>query len=77
MICKAKGEIKYVVFDETINLHTITLFDKRSNKYAALMVKFNEKQVDKVAISNKCDKKVAAVEPAIPDLIQEFNRFKF
>ena len=41
LFCKAKGEIKYVVFDETINLHSITLFDKRSNKYGVIMVKFN------------------------------------
>jgi hypothetical protein len=51
--CKAKGEIKYVVFDETINLHSISMFDKRSNKYGTLMVKFIEKEVDKVSISNK------------------------
>ena len=44
IICKAKGEIKYVIFDETINMHTINMFDKRSNKYAVLMVKFNEKE---------------------------------
>lgn len=41
------------------------------------MVKFNEKQVDKVAINNRIDKKVAAIEPLIPELIQEFNKFKF
>lgn len=41
------------------------------------MVKFNEKQVDKVVINNKIDKKVAAIEPLINNLIEEFNRFKF
>jgi len=41
------------------------------------MVKFNEKQVDKVAINNRVDKKVAAVEQQLPELIQEFNRFMF
>ncbi len=40
IVCKAKGEIKYIVFDETINNHTIVLFDKRSNIYGNLMVKF-------------------------------------
>ena len=34
------------------------------------MVKFNEKQVDKVAINNKIDKKVAAVEPLITNLLE-------
>lgn len=58
LLCKAKGEIKYVVFDETINLHSIQLLDKRSNKYATLMVKFGEKVVDKVIINNKLDKKI-------------------
>jgi hypothetical protein len=43
IVCKAKGEIKYIVFDETINNHTIVLFDKRSNIYGNLMVKFIEK----------------------------------
>ncbi len=41
MVCKAKGEIKYVVFDETINNHIIVLFDKRSTIYGDLFVKFN------------------------------------
>ena len=34
------------------------MMDKRSNKYATLMVKFNEKTVDKVTINNKVDKKL-------------------
>mgnify|MGYP001044204134 CR=1 FL=1 len=38
--CKAKGEIKYIMFDETINNHTIVMFDKRSQIYGDLLVKF-------------------------------------
>ena len=40
MVCKAKGEIKYIVFDETINNHSIVLFDRKSNIYGTLLVKF-------------------------------------
>lgn len=43
VVCKARGEIKYIVFDETINAHSIMLFDKKSTKYGVLMVKFIEK----------------------------------
>lgn len=42
--CKAKGEIKYIVFDETINCHSIMLLDKKNTKYGVLMVKFVEKE---------------------------------
>lgn len=45
-ICKARGQIKYIVFDETINAHGIILFDKKSNKYGMIMVKFIEKEVE-------------------------------
>lgn len=44
LVCKAKGEIKYIVFDETINSHSIMMMDKRSVKYGVLMVKFIEKE---------------------------------
>lgn len=77
LVCKAKGEIKYVVFDETINLHTIQMFDKRSAKYANLMVKFMEKSVDKVNINNKLEKRLREQEPLIQRCIEEFNQFKF
>ena len=43
LLCKAKGEIKYIVFDETINNHSITLFDRKSVIYGELLVKFIEK----------------------------------
>lgn len=42
-------------------MHSITLFDKRSNKYGVLMVKFNEKEVDKANINNKMDKKLIPI----------------
>lgn len=58
-------------------MHSITLFDKRSAKYGVLMVKFNEKEVDKVNINNKMDKKLILIEPMIPELLEEFNRYKF
>ena len=77
LVCKAKGEIKYVVFDETINLHTIQMFDKRSAKYASLMVKFAEKSVDKVNINNKLEKRIREQEAMIQHCIEEFNQFKF
>lgn len=41
--CKCKGEIKYIIFDETINAHGIVLMDKKSMKYGMMMVKFIEK----------------------------------
>lgn len=41
------------------------------------MVKFNEKEVDKVNINNKMDKKLIPIEPMIPELLEEFNRYKF
>lgn len=66
-----------MVFDETINLHSITLQDKRSLKYATLMVKFGEKQVDKVCINNKLDRRIKEQEPIIQRCIEEFNQFKF
>ena len=72
--CKAKGEIKYVIFDETINSHTIVLYDKR---YGLLMVKFNEKEVDQVKINNKIDKKVQVIEPMIQEQMKLFNQYKF
>jgi hypothetical protein len=34
------------------------------------MVKFNEKEVDKVNINNKLDKKVGLIEPSLQDLIE-------
>lgn len=66
-----------MVFDETINLHSINMMDKRSNKYATLMVKFNEKTVDKVTINNKVDKKLKDLDEAIQASLEEFNHFKF
>ena len=41
------------------------------------MVKFNEKEVDKVKINNKVDKKVQALEPIIQEQLEVFNRYKF
>jgi len=41
------------------------------------MVKFIEKEVDKVCINNKMDKKIKEQEPLIQQLIEEFNQFKF
>jgi hypothetical protein len=77
LTCKARGEIKYVVFDETINLHSISLLDKRSAKYGVLMVKFSEKQVDKAKASNKLDKRLQGVEPVAQEQIEVFNRYRF
>lgn len=58
-ICKAKGEIKYIVFDETITAHNVNMFDKRSNKYGNLMIKFGEKEVEGTQnILYKVDKKI-------------------
>lgn len=60
IVCKARGEIKYIVFDETINAHTIMLIDKKSTKYGVLMVKFIEKESESGAqvIQYKTDKKI-------------------
>ena len=41
------------------------------------MVKFGEKEVDKVAINNKIDKKIKDQEGMIQHCIEDFNQFKF
>ena len=41
------------------------------------MVKFGEKQVDKVNINNKLEKKIKDIEPMVQHCIEEFNQFKF
>lgn len=38
------------------------LFDKRSNKYGVLMVKFNEKEAQNINIQYKVDKKLKEKE---------------
>lgn len=58
LVCKAKGEIKYILFDETINNHTIVMFDRKSTIYGNLLVKFVEKEVEVVNIHNKVDKRL-------------------
>jgi len=51
-------------------MHSIDMMDKKSNKYATLMVKFHETNVDKVTINNKIDKKIKEIEPAIQQSIE-------
>ena len=41
------------------------------------MVKFNEKEVNKVKINNKVDKKIQPLEAEIQEQMELFNRYKF
>lgn len=53
------------------------MMDKRSVKYGVLMVKFIEKEQEKISIQYKLDKKLKDKDDAINQSIDEYNRFKF
>lgn len=77
IVCKASGQIKYIVFDETINCHSVNMFDRKNNKYGNLMVKFEEKEAEKVNMKYKLDKRMAEIEEKVDNALEDFNRYKF
>jgi len=77
VVCRAKGEIKYIVFDKTITAHSVVLNDRQRQPYGTLHIKFAELPAADSKGSAKPDRKMKDVQDKIPPAIDEFNKSFF
>lgn len=77
VVCRAKGEIKYIVFDKTITAHTVNLSDRQRQPYGTLHIRFAEFPATEAKGSAKPDRKVKEVQDKIAAALDEFNKIFF